>query len=194
MKFTNVFATMAIFLCAATAVRADDYKSTTTTESTTVQGEVVSVDAGKTIVVRKDNGEQVTYQLGSDVAVPAEAQVGKVVVLQMDRPNSTVVKRVTTSSVGPFTKRVEETSIPGTDRTATTTTYTVKGFEPGRTLTLVGPDGKVMTLNIDAQSQIPATIAVGSAVTFDTEDISGRPVARHVVVTKKTTTTTEEKD
>ena len=194
MKLTNVLAGFAIFLC-ATVSQADDRKFTTTEEtSTTIQGEVVRVDAGNSIVVRTEAGQEVTYQLGANVAVPAEAQVGKVVVLQMDQPNGTIVKRVTTSSIGPFTKRTEETRSVG-GSIDSTTFYTVQGFEPGRTLTLAGPDGKVISVSIDAQSMIPAEIAVGKTITLQTETVGGHPMARQVVISKKTTTTTiEERD
>lgn len=197
MKLNHAVAGFAIFLAASVAF-ADDKTSTTTTTETTVQGEVVRVDAGNSIVVRKEGGEVVTYQLGPDVAVPVEAEVGKMVVLQTDRPNGTVVKRVTTSSVGPFTKRTEETEYKsGADfggAIDTTTTYTVKAFEPGRTMTLVGPSGNVVTVNIDAESHIPTGIAIGKVVTIQTEDIGGRPMARQVVISKTTKTTTEVDD
>lgn len=195
MKFTEVFAALAMTLL-ATGAFADDRSYTRTEETTTstVQGEVVRVDAGNSIVVRTEAGQEVTYQLGANVAVPAEAQVGKVVVLQMDQPNGTIVKRVTTSSVGPFSKRVEETSVGGAS-IDTTTTYTVQGFEPGRSMILAGPDGKTFTVSIDARSQVPTDVAIGKTITLQTETVGGQPTARHVVVSKKTTTTTtEERD
>lgn len=192
MKLNVACAAMALFLCVGAVAISDDKTITTTEESTTIQGEVVRVDAGKEIVLRKDDGQVVTYMLTPEVSVPAEVEVGKVVVLHTDKPASKTVTRVTTTSVGPFTKRVEETTTGDAGTFDTQTVYTVQGFVPGRSLTVVGPSGKVMTINVDAQSDVPADIAIGKTVTIQTEQVEGRPLARRVVYSKKTTTTEVE--
>ena len=194
MNVRAAIAVLAIGLFSGLAIADDEVMKTTTEETTTIQGEVVKMDPGNTIVIRKSGGETVTYQLTPEVALPEEVQVGRTVVLTMDAPASKRVTRVTTSSVGPFTKRVEETT-DELGNVESRTSYTVKGFEPGRQITLVGPSGKVVTYTLDATSVVPVDLSIGKTVVIDSEQSQGSPVARRVVYSKKTTTTeTEDED
>lgn len=193
MKLRAFLAMTTVALFAGVAMADDDYKTTTEETTTTIQGEVVQMDPGKTIVVRKSGGETVTYQLTPEVRLPAEVRVGGNVVLYTDQPASRRVTKVTTSSLGPVTKRVEETT-DEFGNVDTKTSYTVKSFDPGRTITLVGPDGRVMTLGVDSTSEIPVDIGIGKHVNVQTEEVAGEPVARRVIVKKTTTTTSEDED
>ena len=78
-----------------------------------------------------------------------------------------------------------------TTRTTKTTTVsgTVKAYEPGQSITVVGPGNKVTTYTITTDSQLPQDVAVGKTVTMQTTMVSGKPVVRSV--TSKTTTTTK---
>jgi hypothetical protein len=68
-----------------------------------------------------------------------------------------------------------------TTKTTKTTTVsgTVKAYEPGQSITVVGPGNKV--------TQLPQDVAIGKTVTMQTTMVSGKPVVRSV--TSKTTTT-----
>ena len=78
-----------------------------------------------------------------------------------------------------------------TTRTTKTTTVsgTVQAYEPGQSITVVGPGNKVTTYTITTDSQLPQDIAVGKTVSVQTTMVSGKPVVRSV--TSKTTTTTK---
>lgn len=78
-----------------------------------------------------------------------------------------------------------------TTKTTKTTTVsgTVKAYEPGQSITVVGPGNKVTTYTITTDSQLPQDVAVGKTVTMQTTMVSGKPVVRSV--TSKTTTTTK---
>lgn len=93
------------------------------------------------------------------------------------------------------------TSAPGTDSGApaqtmqtTTTTRatsisgTVQAYEPGQSITVVGPDSKTTTYTITTDSQLPKDVAIGKKVTVQTTVVSGKPVVRSVQY--KTTTKT----
>lgn len=194
MNARITLAALAIGLSAGIALADDDVIKTTTEESkTTIEGEVVQMEPGKTIVLRKSGGETVTYQLTPNITLPAEVKVGRTVVLYTDQPASQVVTKVTTSSVGPLTKRVEETT-DELGNVQSKTTYTVKGFEPGRQVTLVSPSGQVVTYSLNATSEIPADLTIGKSVSVVTDDSQASPVARRIIYSKKTTTTEEEVD
>lgn len=194
MNLRIAFAALAIGLFAGVAIADDDEVVTTTEESTTIEGEVMQVEPGRTIVLKKHTGDVVTFQLSPEVELPGSVAVGETVVIYTDRPASKRVTRVTTSSMGPFTKRVEERT-DEFGNVESTTTYTVKSFEPGRRITVVAPSGKTLSFDIDEQSDIPTDVEVGSNVTIMSDDEGDEsPLARRVTVTKKTTTTTEEED
>ncbi|MDQ6893570.1 MAG: hypothetical protein M3167_12925 [Acidobacteriota bacterium] len=72
---------------------------------------------------------------------------------------------------------------------STTVSGTVKAYEPGQSITVVGPGNKVTTYTITTDSQLPQDVAVGKTVSVQTTMVSGKPVVRSV--TSKTTTTTK---
>jgi hypothetical protein len=145
--------------------------------TTTVTGDVVSYAPGRSIVVRNATGETVTYELGPSVVVPPEIQVGKRVTLHTEpgRYGSTTVSRVTTTSITPegqVKNTVEETRREPSGDTTKTTTVTVQGkvqaYVPGKTITVIRPDGTNVTYVIGEGAKLPAEIPVGKAVTIRT--------------------------
>lgn len=145
-------------------------------KTTTVTGEVVSFVPGKTIVVRRSPGDDVSLALGSNVVLPSgDVQVGQKVTLftEPTADGSTTVSRITTTAITPEgdTKRtVEETRTSPTGDTTKTTTVTVQGkvqaYTPGKTLTLLKSDGTPVTYKIAEGANMPAELAVGKVVTI----------------------------
>ena len=143
---------------------------------TTVTGEVVSFVPGKTIVVRRSPGDDATYTLGANTALPAsDVQVGQRVTLHTEpgADGNTTVARVTTTAITPqgqAKKTVEETRTTAAGDTTKTTTVTVQGmvqtYEPGKTLTVLRADGTPVTYTIKSDSALPADLAVGKVVTI----------------------------
>ncbi|MCA1580508.1 MAG: hypothetical protein LC796_03785 [Acidobacteria bacterium] len=121
-------------------------------------------------------------------------------------PQATTSSSQTTSSPQATTSRSQQskttttTSASGTDSGAppqtmqTTTTRatsisgTVQAYEPGQSITVVGPNSKTTTYTITTDSQLPKDVAVGKQVTVQTTVVSGKPVVRSVQY--KTTTKT----
>jgi hypothetical protein len=206
---------MAVAVAVPLAAQQATTTTTTTTKTTTVSGDVVTYDPGKTIVIRDPNSRLVTYTLDSSVAVPAEVQVGrKVTVYSSPVDGSIRVQKITTyQTTNPdgsssttthvkeepgYTSGVGSTSNPeppqeGTAQTTTTTKTTrimgtVSAYQPGQSITIVGPQSKSTTYTIMTDSQVPTDVAVGKQVTIETSTVSGKPVAR--TVTYRTTTKT----
>ncbi|MEO8430447.1 MAG: hypothetical protein ABI592_02980 [Acidobacteriota bacterium] len=238
------------FAAVASALLAQETPTTSATQSTTttttrnadgstttstVTGEVVRYEPGKTIVVRDENGT-VTYTIESGIDVPADVQVGRKVTLYTQPGDNAVrVRRITsvtgTDASGATSTTTEvrdaagstmnsqaqaqaqaqttrqtqttttDTARPPADRqmkqtqtTTQTTTRatnvsgTVRAYEPGQSITVVGPDNKTTTYTITTDSQLPQDIAIGKRVTVQTTVVAGKPVVRSV--TSKTTTTT----
>ena len=86
----------------------------------------------------------------------------------------------------------EQTTQQTTTSRVTTVTGTVQAYEPGQSITIVGPDRKVTTYTISEDVQAPQTIAVGKRVTFKTTTVSGKPAVQSFT-TKTTTKTTKSK-
>jgi hypothetical protein len=147
-----------------------------TQKKTTVTGEVVSFVPGKTIVVRRNPGDDVTMALGSSVQMPpGEVQVGQRVTLftEPGPDGNTTVARITTTSITPegeAKKTVEETrTTPSGDTTKTTTVTvqgTVKTYTPGKSFTILKADGTPVTYKIAENANMPAELAVGKMVTI----------------------------
>jgi hypothetical protein len=69
---------------------------TTETKIVTVTGHVKSYDAGHTITITNDKGEQATYTLNESSEVPKDLAVGKTVTIRTETMSgSPVVKTVT---------------------------------------------------------------------------------------------------
>jgi hypothetical protein len=184
-------------------------QTTTTTKTTTVSGEVLQYEPGKTIVIRDPNSRTVTYTLDSGLTVPAEVQVGrkvtiysspvdgslrvqKITTTQTTAPDGNTMSRTEVTEQSPATMSQAENPSGTTSTTTTTKTTqimgTVSAYQPGQSITIAGPNSKTTTYTITTDSQLPTDVAVGKQVTVETSTVSGKPVAR--TVTYRTTTKT----
>ena len=169
------FATILI-LQSGVAAWSQTYTETTRVEKPVlINGEVVRLEPGKTIVVRS-GGEEVSYVLGPGVVVPETVQVGRAVSLRTEvgPDGTTLVQQVTTTSVTPAgqiqrTTEVTRTKPSGaTSKTSTTTTSAVTGevvrFEPGKSIVIRSETGEV-TYVLAPKTPVPAEIQVGRTAT-----------------------------
>jgi hypothetical protein len=164
----------------------------------TVSGEVVGYVPGRTIVLRQADGNDMSFNLGPNVVVPAEIQTGRRVTLQMEPgpDGSTLVKRVTTTSITPEgqTKRtVEETRTAPSGATSRTQVTTVSGevvrYVPGRTLVLRQAEGNDVSFALDPRVVVPAEVQMGRQVTVYAEP---GPDGSNMVTRVTTTSMTPE--
>jgi hypothetical protein len=167
----------------------------------TITGEVVRYDAGKTIVVRSVDGQDVTYTIAPALVVPAEVAVGRrvTIVTEPSASGAVLVTKITTETApsGATTTTTEKTAIsPGGEPTKsqiTTISGTVSAYEPGRLITILRPNATTVTYTIDSSSAIPTGLAQGRKVVIRTITRPGveRPVVRKVTYSKTTKTTTK---
>ncbi len=87
---------------------------------------------------------------------------------------------------------VQTTQTTTSSRRTTSIYGTVQAYEPGQSITVVGPNSKTTTYTITTDSQLPKDVAVGKRVTVQTTTVSGKPVVRSVQY-KTTTKTTHTK-
>lgn len=182
-----VFVTMLVFATASVA-SAQTYTETTTR---VITGEVVRLVPGKTIVVRS-GGEEVTYVLAPGVAMPAEVEIGREVSLQIEPSpdGSTVVKQVTTTTLGPDGQVRRNTEITRTQPSGETTTISsgpitgeVIRLEPGKTIVLRS-NGKETRYTLAPNVALPAEVQVGRTATLTLEPgIDGTSVVKRVKTT-----------
>jgi len=176
--------------------------ATETAKSVTTSGEIVRYGAGRTIVVRTPDGHEVTYAIAPDISAPAEVTVGRRVsiVTEPSAAGPVLVTRITTDSVtldGQVKTTTEKTEVEPSGaetKTQTTTVYgTVTAYEPGRSISLLGPSRKTVTYTIDSSSALPTGLAAGKTVVIRTITRPGatRPLVRKV--TYSTTTTMKKK-
>ena len=144
---------------------------------TTVAGEVVRYEPGRTIVLRNHDRKVVTYTLTPDIVVPSDVSVGRNVTLftEAGTGGTTLVKRVTTTSMTPEgdvkrTTTETRTHPSGAMTTSTTTTIdgVVQSYVAGKSITLTRPDNTTVTYVINDRSQIPADLVVGKRVVIRT--------------------------
>ena len=150
--------------------------ATTKSRITTISGEVMQYEPGRTIVVREPGREVVTYTLAPDASVPADIQVGKTVTLYAEPEadgNTSTVRRVLSTSVTPEggTKSTTEetrTSASGSTTTTTTTSIagTVEAYTAGKSITLLRSDGTRVTYTITSQSKVPQSVLIGKPITI----------------------------
>jgi hypothetical protein len=134
MKLSTAVGAAVLAGCAAIALaQPQTYTETTRTEvkPVVVTGEVVRYEPGRVIVVRSDAGE-VSYMLMPNLTIPSDVQVGRTVSLYTEpgQGGSTLVKRVTTTSVTPsgnVKRTTEETRTSPSGETTTTTTTSISG-------------------------------------------------------------------
>jgi hypothetical protein len=139
-----------------------------------VTGEVVRYEPGRVLVLKAD-GRVVTYNLTSDIVVPAEVQLGRNVSVHSERgtDGATTVTRITTTSVNPMgqvERTTEETRVGATEvrRKTTTVTGEVVSFVPGRTI-VIREGGRDVPLTLSTSASVPADVKVGQRVTLHTE-------------------------
>ena len=187
---------------APTAPYTRETEKTVQSRTVTVTGDVVRYEAGRTIVVRSPDGREVTYAIAPDMPPPAEVPVGRRVsiVTEPSAAGPVLVTRITTESVKPdgqaqtTTRETVTAPSPAETKTQTTTVYgTVTAYEPGRTITLLQPNRKTVTYEIDGSSALPTGMATGKTVVIRTITRPGasRPLVRKV--TYSTTVTTRKK-
>ena len=174
---------------------------TTTTPAgdtyTTVSGEVVKFEPGRTIVLRDLNRKEVTFTLSPGIVVPEDVRIGRKVTLftEAGEGGTTLVKRVSTTSMTPegeVKRTTEETRTHPSGAMTTTTTTTIDGvvqtYVAGKSITLTRPDGTTVTYVVNDRSQLPADLAVGKRVFIRTLPLTG---SSDLAVEKVTYTTTK---
>ncbi|MEP6802748.1 MAG: hypothetical protein ABJC07_12450 [Acidobacteriota bacterium] len=199
-----------------TTTQHPDGSTSTTIKTVTVSGEVVTYEPGRTIVIREPNKGTVTYTLDPGLTVPGDIQVGRRVMIYTEPGDGSVrVSRITTvtapaaagGAASPQTMSTQsrttstmsttdtDSGAPPAQTMQTTTSTrmvsvsgTVQAYEPGQSITVIGPNSKTTTYTITTDSQLPKDVAVGKKVTVQTTTISGKPVVRSVQY--KTTTKT----
>jgi hypothetical protein len=179
------------------------------TSTLTITGDVVRYEPGRVIVVRGEDGKEVSYALAPSIAVPRDVQVGQKVRVYTERNakgSPTSVLRIVTTSLtaaGQVKVTTDETRRPASGRATRTSTTTISGevvkYEPGRTIVVREPGHKVATYTLAADASVPADIRLGENVTLLTEPVAdGRSrLVRRVTTTSitpagRTQSTTEE--
>ena len=181
MKLTTLLA--GAFISLAAIASAQD------TQVVTVNGEVVSYEPGRTIVIRQPDQKVVTYTLTPNVTVPPDVKVGRTVTLYTEpgEGGATAVSRVVSTSVTPDGKvkrTTEETRTSASGATTRTTTTEISGkveaYESGKALTIVKEDGSKTTYMLTGQSQVPTDLTIGKTVTIVIGGNPDEPVAKTV--------------
>lgn len=192
MKSLAMFLAVAIGAVAAIAATED----VIATKAITITGDVVGYEAGKTIVVRSVDGQDVTYAIAPTLVVPAEVGVGRrvTIVTEPSETGAVLVTRITTDAgPGGVTTTTEKTpAAPSAEhvKSQMTSVYgTVTAYERGRSITLLRPNATTVTYVIDADSAVPSGLANGRKVVIRTITRPGveRPVVRKVSYSKTTT-------
>jgi len=168
---------------------------------TTVSGEVVKLEPGRTIVLRDVDRKLVTYTLTPDITLPTDVGIGRHVTLftEAGTGGTTLVKRVTVTSMTPegeVKRTTTDTRTHPSGAMTTTTTTTIDGvvqsYVSGKSITLTRPDNTTVTYVINERSQLPADLAVGKRVVIRTVPLTG---SNDLAVEKVTyTTKTKTKD
>lgn len=171
-----------------------------------VSGDVVRYEAGKTIVLRTD-GRDVTYTIAPEATAPAPEGITvgrKVSIVTEPSPAGPVlVTRISTETLTPAgalptttgkTTAVAAGSEGAASKTEFATVYgTVSAYEPGRSLTVLRPNGTTETYSLDADSALPTKLAAGKKVVVRTVSRPGsdRPLVRKVTYSTRTVKTTK---
>jgi hypothetical protein len=171
---------------------------------TTVAGEVVTYEPGRTIVLRDTSRKVTTYTLHPELTVPADVRVGRQVTLftEPGTAGSMLVRRVTVSSLTPegdVKRTTTETRTDPSGMSTTTTSTTIDGvvqsYVAGRSITLTRPDNTTVTYVINDRSVIPSDLIVGKRVFIRTIPVTGSSdLAVENVSYTKTKTKTKTKD
>jgi hypothetical protein len=110
------------------------------------------------------------------------------------RQTTTTTQSSSAALAAPSAAQTSKTS--QTVQTTKTTTFsgTVQAYEPGQSITVIGPGSKTTTYTITEESRLPEDVAVGKRVTVATTIVSGKPVVQSVryrTTTKTTNTRTK---
>lgn len=157
----------------------------TTTRTTTILGDVIRYEPGKTIVLRHPDSRIVTYALEPSLAVPVEVQIGRTVSIETEPSEGGVlhVTRITTVTPATGTSGARTTTLTRT----TALTGELVRYEPGRLIAVRQPEGQVVTYMLAPTLTVPAEIQLGGKISFVTEP----SVAGQTLVTRITTVKTE---
>jgi hypothetical protein len=138
-----------------------------------------------------DGSKQTRTEVKDEPGVPAASSSSAASGSSTSSRQTTTTTQQMSSSSAAAPQESPAVATQQTTRTTKTTTVsgTVKAYEPGQSITVVGPGNKVTTYTITTDSQLPQDVAVGKTVTVQTTMVSGKPVVRSV--TSKTTTTTK---
>lgn len=160
----------------------------TTTRTTTIFGDVIRYEPGKTIVLRHPDSRIVTYALNPSLTVPVEVQIGRSVSIETAPSEGGVlhVTRITTVTPATATSGARTTTVTKT----TTLTGDLVRYEPGRLIAVRQPEGQVVTYMLAPTLTVPAEIQIGGKISFVTEP----SVAGQTLVTRITTVKTETAD
>ncbi|PYQ55114.1 MAG: hypothetical protein DMF78_03325 [Acidobacteria bacterium] len=171
----------------------------TTDQPTIVMGEVVRYEPGRIIVLRNAENNEVTYMLTPKIMVPAGVAVGRPVTLYTTHgeDGAWTVTRVSTSVTpeGNVQRTVERTRTNAegetTRSTSTEVIGTVRGFEPGHSITVVRPDGTEVTYMINERTHLPANLAIGRTIMLRPAVVTDNSMVADTVTYTETKTKTE---
>jgi hypothetical protein len=180
------------------------------TKTVTISGDVVRYEPGQVIVIRGQDGKEITYTLSPRIKVPPDVQVGQKVTLYTEHGASgsptTVSKVVTTSitSEGKVKVQTDDTRTTASGKRTQKHTTTINGevvkYEPGQAIVIREPSRGVVTYTLAPNASVPGDIQVGKNVTLYTEpgvDGTARTITRVTTTTSvtpegRTKSTTEE--
>jgi len=199
MKMSAAFVVALLATGAVASTPAYSQTTVTTDQPAIVMGEVVRYEPGRIIVVRNADNNEVTYMLTPKISVPAGVAVGRPVTLYTTHgeDGSWTVTRVSTSVTpeGDVRRTVERTRTNAegetTGSTSTEVIGTVRGFEPGHSITVVRPDGTEVTYMINERTRLPANLAVGRTIVLRPAVVTDNSMVADTVTYTETKTKTE---
>ena len=110
------------------------------------------------------------------------------------RQTTTTTQSSSAAAAAPSAAQTSKTSQTVQTTKTTTVSGTVQAYEPGQSITVIGPGSKTTTYTITEESRLPQDVAVGKQVTVATTIVSGKPVVQSVryrTTTKTTNTRTK---
>jgi len=199
MKMSAAFVVALLATGAVASTPAYSQTTVTTDQPTIVMGEVVRYEPGRIIVLRNADDKEVTYMLTPKISVPAGVAVGRPVTLYTTHgeDGSWTVTRVSTSVTpeGDVQRTVERTRTNSegetTRSTSTEVIGTVRGFEPGHSITVVRPDGTEVTYMVNERTHLPANLAVGRTIMLRPAVVTDSSLVAGTVTYTETKTKTE---
>jgi hypothetical protein len=179
-RFGFRVATTALALVICTPAFAGDSKK----KMVTITGAVVSVEPGRTIVVRQPDSKEVTYTLTPDITLPSDIAVGRTVTVhtEPDAAGAMVLRRVTTVTTASGETRQTTTTLTGADAEVAIAGDVVR-FDPSSRLIVVRePQRGELTYHFAPEVTLPTEVVVGRKVTvYTTRGSDGKTFVRRVV-------------